>query len=61
MGRKKGLAEFREADVDDSDEKYPHHLAATIIAELLRGPYMYLQRGPWDGGKQDRTLLPGSQ
>lgn len=55
---KRALQNCREADVDDSDEKYPHHLAATIIAELLTGPYMYLQRGPWDGGKQDRTLLP---
>ncbi len=52
---KRALQNCREADVDDSDEKYPHHLAATIIAELLTGPYMYLQRGTWDGGKQDRT------
>lgn len=55
---RRALLNCREADVEETDEKYPQTLAATIIAELLTGPYMRLQRGPWDGGKQDRTLLP---
>jgi len=55
---RRALLNCRESNLQETDEKYPQHLAATIIAELLTGPYMHLQRGPWENGKQDRTLLP---